>query len=820
MSNKNKYVCIHGHFYQPPRENPWLNRVEVQDSAYPFHDWNERITAECYSRNSAARILDDQGRIQDIINNYAKMSFNFGPTLLQWMQLEAPDVYEAILEADRISLDQFNGHGSAIAQAYNHLIVPLANPRDQETQVIWGIRDFESRFQRYPEGMWLPETAVNTDTLEVLAKHDIKFTILSPYQALKVRKIGAKDWQDATGAKVDPRRPYLCNLPSGRSIALFFYDGPVSQGIAFEGLLNNGAAFAGRLMGQLDMDNETPQIMHIATDGESYGHHHRYGEMGLSYCLHQIENDPEVSLTIYGDFLEKHPPEYEAKVIENTAWSSTPHLERWSEDGGGNTGGNPEWHQRWRKPLRNAFDWLRDTVNPIYEQEIQSLGLDPWELRNEYIDVVLDRSHKNVEQFIEKHTQNPPSHDQKVKLLKLLEIQHHNMLMYTSCGWFFDEVTGIETMQDILYAARVLQLTEDVTGTNYESQFLELLAKAESNIPKHQNAAVAYEEFVRPSIVDMPRVGAHYAVSSLFSKYPEEARVYSYDAKTENFELLEAGKYKLAIGRAELRSEVTLEEAQITFAILYLGDHHLFGGVRDFSGEELFQAMREDVVPAFRKSRVHEAIVLLDKHFGTHNYSFWHLFKDDQKKILHEVLEQTLTSVEGTFRRIYEDNYSLLQAMKALSIDPPKPLKFPGEFTVNANLRRLLQSDEIDDRELNMLADSLEHLSVDIDKVGLNFLAAERINQLMKSFQHDPESDQLMRQVVQLIQVCRKVHLAPDLWEAQNIAFTVHRQNYHQKCKLRDNDDKEAQVWCNTFETLFQELNIHVVEDSPVPQIS
>ncbi|WKN43456.1 DUF3536 domain-containing protein [Tunicatimonas pelagia] len=820
MSNKNKYVCIHGHFYQPPRENPWLNRVEVQDSAYPFHDWNERITAECYSRNSAARILDEKRRIQDIINNYAKISFNFGPTLLQWMKLKAPDVYEAILEADRLSQEQFSGHGSAIAQAYNHLIVPLANARDQETQVLWGIRDFEARFKRYPEGMWLPETAVNTETLEVLAKHGIKYTILSPYQALKVRKIGAKDWQDATGAKVDPRRPYLCNLPSGQTIALFFYDGPVSQGIAFEGLLNNGAAFAGRLMDQLDHGDKKPQIMHIATDGESYGHHHRYGEMGLSYCLHQIDNDPNVSLTIYGEFLEKHPPEYEAKIIENTAWSSTPHLERWSENGGGNTGGHPEWHQHWRKPLREAFDWLRDTVNPIYEQEIQSLGVDPWYLRNEYITVILDRSRENVEQFITQHFGSDLTNQQKIKILKLLEIQHHAMLMYTSCGWFFDEVTGIETMQDILYAARVLQLIEDVTGTNYERHFLELLAKAESNIPEHQNAAVAYELFVRPSIVDMPRVGAHYAVSSLFTEYPEQTRIYSYDAKAENFELLEAGKYKLAIGKAVLNSEVTLEEAQITFATLHLGDHHLFGGVRDYFGEDAFQAMRNEVVPAFKKSRVHEAIVLLDKHFGTHNYSFWHLFKDDQKKILSQVLEQTLTSVEGTFRRVYEDNYSLLQAMKELSIDPPKPLKFPGEFTINANLRRLLQSDEINMRELNMLADSLEHLSVEIDHVGLNYQAAERINQLMRNFKNDPENDQLMHKVVQLIQACKKVHLAPDLWEAQNIAFTTYHQNYRQKCQLRDADDEEARAWCSAFETLFRELNIHVVDDAPVPQLS
>lgn len=820
MNDKNKYVCIHGHFYQPPRENPWLNRVEVQDSAYPFHDWNERITAECYSRNSAARILDGDGRIQDIINNYAKISFNFGPTLLQWMKLQAPDVYEAILEADRISQQQFSGHGSAIAQAYNHLIVPLANARDQETQIVWGIRDFEDRFKRYPEGMWLPETAVNTETLEVLARHNIKFTILSPYQALKVRKIGTKQWKDATGAKVDPRRPYQCKLPSGNEIALFFYDGPVSQGIAFEGLLNNGAAFSDRLVDQLDFDTDEPQIMHIATDGESYGHHHRYGEMGLSYCLHHIENHSDASLTVYGEFLEKYPLEYEAKVIENTAWSSTPHLERWSDEGGGNTGGRPEWHQRWRKPLRAAFDWLRDTVNPIYEEQMQSFGADPWRVRDEYIEIVLDRSRENVNHFIAKHTDRQLSDAEKINFLKLLEIQHHAMLMYTSCGWFFDEVTGIETMQDILYAARVLQLMEDVSDTSYEGHFLDLLAQAESNIPEHQNAAVAYEKFVRPSVVDMPRVGAHYAVSSLFTEYPEEVKMYSYDAKAENFELHEAGKYKLAIGKAILKSEVTLENAQITFAILHLGDHHLFGGVRDYSGEEEFEMMREEVVTAFQKSRVHEAIVLLDKHFGSHNYSFWHLFKDDQKKILNQVLEHTLTSVEGTFRRIYEDNYSLLQAMKELSIDPPKPLKFPGEFTVNANLRRILQSDEIDMRELNLLADSLEHLSVDIDHVGLNYLAAERINNMMNELKDSPLNDRLMHKAVQFIQVSKKVHLTPDLWEAQNIAFNIHRNHYRNQCQQRDSGDEKSRTWCDTFEILFQELNINVAEDAPVPQLS
>ena len=820
----NKYVCIHGHFYQPPRENPWLNTVEVQDSAYPFHDWNERITAECYSRNSAARILGDEGQIQDIVNNYSRMSFNFGATLLQWVKIKAPKVYRAILKADKESQERFSGHGSAIAQAYNHLIVPLANARDQQTQVIWGIRDFESRFGRNPEGMWLPETAVNTETLEVLAEHHIQYTILSPYQAKRVRKLGEKgekSWKDVVGARVDPRNAYQCNLPSGKSIVLFFYDGPISQGIAFEGLLNDGAAFADRLIGQLNLEDKEgyPQLMHIATDGESYGHHHRYGEMGLAYCLHQIETDEQAQLTVYGEFLENHPPEYEAEIIENTAWSSTPHLERWSEDGGGNTGGRPDWNQKWRKPLRAAFDWLRDELIVVFEREMSAFVEDPWAVRNAYIDVILDRSQANVADFIARHTTRELSPTDKVTFLKLLEAQHHALLMYTSCAWFFDEVTGIETIQDILYAARAMQLSQDITGVDYEPKFLELLAKAPSNIPEFENAAVAYERFVRPSIVDMNRVGAHYAVSSLFSEYAEKSRVYSFDTQLENFEKHSAGKYQLALGSAVLRSEVTWEEENITFAVLHLGDHHLFGGVRTFLEEGAYQKMHDEVLDSFRNSRVHEAIVLLDKHFGMHNYSFWHLFKDDQKKILHQVLEETMSNVESAFRQIYENNYSILQAMKALSIEPPRPLKDAGEYTINSKLHHLLESEKIDIAALNAVTENMESLDVSIDQVGLSHLAGERINALVERIRQNPEDTARMFKAVAYIQACFKAHLEPDLWYAQNVAFDIHRTTYQKMLERTEMHDPEAQQWVDTFTRLFKVLNIRVAEESSVPHV-
>ena len=817
----NKYVCIHGHFYQPPRENPWLNTIEVQDSAYPFHDWNDRITSECYSRNAAARILGEEGRIEDIVNNYSRISFNFGPTLLQWMKNKAPEVYYSILDADRKSQRLFSGHGSAIAQAYNHTIVPLSNARDQETQVLWGIRDFEYRFERKPEGMWLPETAVNTDTLEVLATHGIKFTILSPYQAKRVRKKGTKEWANAMGAQVDPRRPYECNLPSGKKITLFFYDGPVSQGIAFEGLLNDGQAFANRLIDQLDdpEDNPEPQLMHIATDGESYGHHHRYGEMGLAYCLHHIEEQPGVGITIYGEYLEKYPPKYEAEVIENTAWSSTPHLERWSDDGGGNTGGRPDWNQQWRKPLRAALDWLRDKLAVVYEEEMQTFVDDPWATRNDYVRVVLDRSHDNVADFIYQQTGKNLSHPNEVKFLKLLEIQHHAMLMYTSCGWFFDEVTGIETIQDILYAARAIQLHHDVCGDDLEGEFINLLKQAPSNLEEYGNAAVAYEQLVRPSIVDMNRVGAHFAVSSLFSEYTEHDRVYSFGVELQHFDKHYAGKYRLALGKASLTSEVTWEKEDVTFAVIHLGEHHLFGGVRASLEEHEYEQMRDEIKEAFQKSRVHEAVVLMDKHFGMHNYSFWHLFKEDQKELLNKVLEETMNIVEGTFRQIYKNNYSVLQAMKQLSIQAPRPLKDAGEFTVNSKLRRMLKHDYIERAELNAMVESIDNLDVDIDSVGLSYLAGERINHFMEHVEQHPDDLNYMKRAVRFIQASFQVHLQPDLWKAQNIAFIIHRENFARMSRKQDQGNEHATQWLKTFAQLFEVLNIRVYDDASVPQV-
>ncbi|MBX6341735.1 MAG: DUF3536 domain-containing protein, partial [Thermomicrobiaceae bacterium] len=527
-----RYVCIHGHFYQPPRENPWLEAIELQDSAYPYHDWNERIAAECYAPNGASRILDDERRIAKIVNNYARISFNVGPTLLSWLEASAPATYQAILEADRESQARFSGHGSALAQAYNHPILPLMNRRDKETEVHWGIRDFERRFGRRPEGLWLPETAVDLETLEVLAAHGIRFTILAPHQAARVRPFGG-EWQDVSGGRIDPTMPYLQRLPSGREIALFFYDGPTARAVAFEGLLASGEEFARRLLAIAREDRSGPQILHIATDGETYGHHHRHGDMALAYALDVLESRGLARLTNYAEFLERRPPTHEVEIVEGSSWSCAHGIERWRSDCGCNAGRGPGWRQHWRAPLREAFDWLRDTLAPLYERRAARLLRDPWAARDAYVDVILDRSPAQFARFLGEHARRQLSAEETTAALKLLEMQRHLLLMYTSCGWFFDDLSGIETVQVIQYAGRAVQLAQDLFGDSLEARFLERLAAAPSNLPECGDARRVYETQVKPAMVDLAKVGAHYAITSLFTAYPDRARVYAFTAERE-----------------------------------------------------------------------------------------------------------------------------------------------------------------------------------------------------------------------------------------------------------------------------------------------
>jgi alpha-amylase/alpha-mannosidase (GH57 family) len=802
-----RYICIHGHFYQPPRENPWLEEVEQQDSAYPYHDWDERITAECYAPNTASRFLDSKGSIIDIINNYSNISFNFGPTLLSWLERHKPKVYQSILDADKKSLTKFSGHGSALAQVYNHIIMPLASSRDKRTQVIWGIRDFEYRFGRRPEGMWLAETAVDLETLDIMSELGINFTILAPHQAQRIRKIDTSHWQDVHGQKIDPKQPYLCLLPSGRSITLFFYDGPISQEVSFRNLLSNGENFAKRLLGVFS-SSHNPQIVNIATDGETYGHHHHYGEMALTYCLHYIESNNLAKITIYGEYLEKFPPSHEVEIHENSSWSCSHGVERWKSDCGCNTGMKIGWKQRWRSPLREAMDWLRDTLIPLYEKEIACYVESPWKTRDEYIEVILSRSIENVDVFFLRHAVRRLAKEEKIKVLKLLELQRNAMLMYTSCGWFFDDISGIETIQIMSYAACAIQTAKELGETDLTADYVNILKQAPSNVSELKNGETVYNKFVKPAVTDLVRVGAHYAMSSLFEQYSETITLFCYTASSEIYKLKEAGTQRLATGKTRVVSHVTWEEKDISFAILHLGDHNIIGGIRSFMGNKPFKSMQQEIDRAFMKSDITRVIRLIEKHFGKNNYSLWHLFKDEQRKILNQVINSTLEESESSFRQTYKQYYPIMQVMEGMIMPLPRAFYTAAEFTLNTDLRNLLEAEQLDLDGLKTLIREIKRWSIEIDKTTLNFVATLKVNALLEKFHHNPEDSLMLGLIHNMLELFQALSLELELWQAQNIYFSIGKKTYPEMLGKANAGSNNARGWIKHFNKLGQHLQV------------
>jgi len=805
-----RYVCIHGHFYQPPRENPWLEAVESQDSAYPYHDWNERITTECYAPNSASRILDRDNRIVQIVNNYARMSFDFGPTLLAWLEENALDVYEAILAADRESQQTFSGHGSALAQAYNHIILPLADGHDKYTQVLWGIRDFEHRFGRKPEGMWLPETAVDLETLDIMAELGIQFTILAPHQASRVRRIGGRSWRDLSGGHIDPTKAYMLRLPSRRKISLFFYDEPIARAVAFEGLLSSGEQVSERLTNGFSDERPWAQIVHIATDGETYGHHHRHGDMALAYALHHIQSNGMARLTNYGEYLERHPPTHEVAVFENTSWSCSHGIERWRSDCGCSTGGRPGWNQAWRAPLRETLDWLRDEMAPRYEEHAGKLLKDPWDARNDYINVILDRSSENIERFFSRHAIRRLRDHDKVTALKLLELQRHGMLMYTSCGWFFSDISGIETVQVIQYAGRAIQLAQELFGEKLEPRFLELLEQAKSNIPEHQDGRRIYEKFVKPARIGLPQVVAHYAVSSLFEPYDERPRIYCYDIERDDHQMVEMGATRLAVGRARVTSEITWESALLSFGILHFGDHNVSGGVRSFRGQSAYRTMVDQVTEAFSRGDLTEVIRLLDKHFLELTYSLKSLFRDEQRKITNLILESTLAEAEASYRELYDHHALLMRFLVDLGVPLPRSFHAAAEFILNLDLRRALEEEEPDLDYVQTILQAVATWRVDLDAAGLGYALKETSERLAEEFRAQPGELAALQKLDTVTGLARFLPFEVSLWKAQNVYYDILQTDYPDFRMRAEQGDEEAQEWLRHFMSLGDRLQVHV----------
>jgi alpha-amylase/alpha-mannosidase (GH57 family) len=563
---KDRFVCVHGHFYQPPRENPWLEDVEKQLSAIPFHDWNARITEECYHPNAAAKILNAQGGTVELINNYLLMSFNFGPTLLTWLKKKSPWTYKQILAADRDSLKLRGGHGNAIAQVYNHIIMPLASRADKITQVHWGLRDFEKTFGRKAEGMWLAECAVDSETLEVLSEAGVKFTILAPRQAGRARLADSDgNWKDVSNAGIDTTRPYHWQGKNGRGLTIFFYNAPVSQAIAFAGLLHSGDRLAEKLLEPSGAPGKVA-LTHVAVDGETFGHHHRFGEMALAWCLSRLARDNEARLTNYGEFLEKNPPRDEVEIIENTSWSCDHGVERWRSDCGCRVSNNPGWDQKWRAPLRAALDHLRDGIDALYSERAALFVKDPWHARNDYIDVVYDETEAAAAAFFKKHQKHPLEKTEQIMLLNLLEMQRYRIFMFTSCGWFFDDIGGTEAQTILMYAARAIGYAELFSGgRELRWKFTSELIKARSNDPELGTGASIFTYCVDTQTYDARSVAASLAFRFFLGEDLSDQILHGYRVKA--LETLFSKPHplspSLALARVRLTSVRTLDTFEL-----------------------------------------------------------------------------------------------------------------------------------------------------------------------------------------------------------------------------------------------------------------
>ena len=804
MAVSKRFVCIHGHFYQPPRENPWLETVELQDSAAPYHDWNERICAECYAPNGAARIVNDKNQIKRIVNNYARISFNYGPTLLSWLKENAQRAYRMILDGERRSRKTFRGHSSAMAQVYNHIILPLASRRDRITQIRWGIADYESHYGARPEGMWLAETAADTESLELLAQHGIKFTVLAPHQCKRVRPLkqdtprqggdkiaSATEWTDTADATVDTTRPYRVSFESGVSIAVFFYDGPTSRAIAFEGLLNSGESYVARLKSAFK-ESDAPQLVHVATDGESYGHHHRHGEMALAYALRRFEQDPTVNLANYGSYLAQFPPEYEAEIIDNTSWSCAHGIERWRSDCGCN-GGKPGWNQAWRGPLRQALDELRDALVPLAEEAGAKLFKDVWAARDGYIQVILDRSLESVDNFFSIHAKGQLSEAERVRALQLMEMERHTQLMYTSCGWFFDDISGIETVQIIAYAARVLQLAREVFAGGaafLESAFLLRLGEARSNVAAAADGAHIYKEQVLAMELGLEQVAAHFAISSVFSTFAEETDIFCYHVRRISYEIHTSGRGRLALGRVHVASAITGLQQSFSFAVLHFGDQNITAAVKAYAEadaaafEEFSRKAAEHVLRAYFP----EVIRLIDRYYGHVDYSLTSLFTDEQRRIVQLILNSTLWDIENSLTTIYEDHASLLHYLSQAGLPKPPALALAAGFAVNAGLRRAIEAEPLDVALLRSFLALAKADQVQLDSTTLSYLADQRMKRAMVELLMSSGSLEMLDRALSLARKLTELPFDLNLWQAQNIWYEIMRSTSYTLSALHPDD--------------------------------
>ncbi|PSB04367.1 DUF3536 domain-containing protein [Merismopedia glauca] len=795
-------VTVHGHFYQPPRENPYLDTIERQPGADPFHDWNERIHYECYRPNAFARIVNDKGQVVQIVNNYEYLSFNIGPTLMSWIEKHDREVYQRILEADRLSCQRLNGHGNAIAQSYNHIILPLANKKDKYTQIRWGKADFRARFGREPEGMWLAETAIDAETLAALIAEKIRFIILAPSQVQKCRPFPTPDdpqpeWIEVGTNQIDPTLPYRCFLPGGNPaqdyIDIFFYDGPISGDLGFTDVLFHSAHLAGRMEQAIRHDGRLHQLIATATDGETFGHHKRGTEKTLAYAFACEFPKKGWNITNFAHYLSLSPPTWEVKLKPVTAWSCAHGVERWQNNCG--CGGGGLWHQKWRRPLRDALDWLRDRLISIYEDGMRELGIDPWVARDAYIQVIGDRSEANVERFFHRYCLRQLDRSEQVDALRLLEMQRHALLMYTSCGWFFEELSRPEGVQILRYAARAIELAGEVAGVHLEPEFIQLLASAPSNIDLFKDGAAVYRQLVSPAQVSIKQVAAHYGINSLFANYAPQERIYCYEVERQDFKLQRLGNLALGFGRINLVSDITWETADLVFAVVHLGGGDFHCCVQHFNNRRTYAQWKDRLFDTLKTASISRLLLTMQELFADKWYGLSDIFVEERHRILQILSQDTLNRLDHLYTQIYRDNYGAIVAFHQDELPVPKELQVAAEIALTQRCLTSLQALSVQNLattgsanyliELEALASEATHLRCCLNvlqiREGFEKIIWRSLWQLLKSNDPITKTD-LVAGLSKLIDLAAQLQLNLPLDRSQEVFYEYLHKHIGPQC--------------------------------------
>lgn len=684
-------VCLHGHFYQPPRENPWLEAVPREPSADPEHDWNRRITNECYRPNAAARLVDSRNRIIGLLNNYQWLSFNFGPTLMLWLERHEPWVIRQLVKADQESAKRLGGFGNAMAQAYHHMILPLANRRDKKTQIAWGIAEFRYRYGRNPDGMWLPETAVDHETLTLLAEAGIRFTVLAPHQAAGWRPLGGEStaWCEVRDGSIPYGRAYRYRCGQDKFINLFFYNARISRGIAFERLLEHSSRLLSALReGFADpaVAPGEPWLVHAATDGESYGHHFKFGDMALAAAFKELEKDPTVEVVNYAAFLDRFPVKMEVEIVPETAWSCAHGVGRWRTDCGCHSGAHPDWHQKWRAPLREALDMVRDALARHFEKEASRWLRDPWAARDDYVHVLLGGASEK-EAFLRRHQKGAVSAEDRVRVFELLEMQREAMAMYTSCGWFFDDISGLETQIVLAHACRAMELARSTNGPDLEPAVLRVLEKAPSNLPEIGHGANVYHRFVLEKKIAAERICAAAAMEALALRAPCRERLHSYALRPKEEVFLGEYPAPCQVGTMEVEDTRTGRSTLLVHATIHFGGLDLRASVRRLGDDEAFEPMVKEL-KACAVEGIASMVQCLEDLPQAMAFSLKDIPEDVRMSIGYRLAEDHLLFYTEFQRRFFHAHQSLLWSLREWGI------ALPGD--IKDSLRRIVERQILD----------------------------------------------------------------------------------------------------------------------------